>query len=144
MIDRYEVRLSGSGGQGLILAGKILAEAAAIFDGHNAVQTQSYGPEARGGASKAEVVISDRKMRLQLNRLAGIFFGLLAEVGLAGALVYEPHHARQEAFAPVGPGFALVFPLPAGGVHGIEIRIPFHKVAELMRGEFQRLVEAAF
>jgi len=59
MIDRYEVRLSGSGGQGLILAGKILAEAAVIFDGHNAVQTQSYGPEARGGASKAEVVISE-------------------------------------------------------------------------------------
>jgi 2-oxoglutarate ferredoxin oxidoreductase subunit gamma len=59
MMDRYDVRLSGSGGQGLILAGKILAEAAAIYDGRNAVQTQSYGPEARGGASKAEVVIKD-------------------------------------------------------------------------------------
>jgi 2-oxoglutarate ferredoxin oxidoreductase subunit gamma len=58
-MDRYDVRLSGSGGQGLILAGKILAEAVAIYDGHNAVQTQSYGPEARGGASKAEVVIKD-------------------------------------------------------------------------------------
>ena len=58
-MDRYDIRLSGSGGQGLILAGKILAEAAAIYDGHNAVQTQSYGPEARGGASKAEVVIMD-------------------------------------------------------------------------------------
>lgn len=59
MMQRYELRLSGSGGQGLILAGKIMAEAAAIYDGRNAVQTQSYGPEARGGASKAEVVISD-------------------------------------------------------------------------------------
>lgn len=58
-MDRYEVRLSGSGGQGLILAGKILAEAVVIYDHRNAVQTQSYGPEARGGASKAEVVISD-------------------------------------------------------------------------------------
>ncbi len=58
-MDRYEMRLSGSGGQGLILAGKIMAEAAVIYDGRNAVQTQSYGPEARGGASKAEVVISD-------------------------------------------------------------------------------------
>lgn len=57
--DRYEVRLSGSGGQGLILAGIILAEAAAIYDDKNAVQTQSYGPEARGGASKSEVIISD-------------------------------------------------------------------------------------
>jgi 2-oxoglutarate ferredoxin oxidoreductase subunit gamma len=59
MADRYEIRLSGSGGQGLILAGRILAEAVAIYEDRNAVQTQSYGPEARGGASKAEVVISD-------------------------------------------------------------------------------------
>lgn len=58
-IDRFEVRLAGSGGQGLILAGLILAEAAAIYDNKNAIQTQSYGPEARGGASKSEVVISD-------------------------------------------------------------------------------------
>ena len=55
---RVEFRLSGSGGQGLLLAGIVLAEAA-IQDGKNAVQTQSYGPEARGGSSKAEVVISD-------------------------------------------------------------------------------------
>ncbi len=56
---RYEVRLSGEGGQGLVLAGKILAEAAAIYDERNATQSQSYGPEARGGASKSEVIISD-------------------------------------------------------------------------------------
>jgi 2-oxoglutarate ferredoxin oxidoreductase subunit gamma len=56
--DRFEVRLAGAGGQGMILAGLILAEAAAIYDGKNAVQTQSYGPEARGGASGSEVVIS--------------------------------------------------------------------------------------
>ena len=55
---RVEFRLSGSGGQGLLLAGIVLAEAA-ILEGKNAVQTQSYGPEARGGSSKAEVVISD-------------------------------------------------------------------------------------
>jgi 2-oxoglutarate ferredoxin oxidoreductase subunit gamma len=58
LIDRTEIRLAGEGGQGMILAGIILAEAAAIYDGKNAVQTQSYGPEARGGASKAEVVIA--------------------------------------------------------------------------------------
>jgi 2-oxoglutarate ferredoxin oxidoreductase subunit gamma len=56
---RTEVRLAGEGGQGMILAGIILAEAAGIYSGKNVVQTQSYGPEARGGASKAEVVISD-------------------------------------------------------------------------------------
>jgi 2-oxoglutarate ferredoxin oxidoreductase subunit gamma len=55
--NRKEIRLAGEGGQGMILAGIILAEAAAIYDNKNATQTQSYGPEARGGASKAEVVI---------------------------------------------------------------------------------------
>ncbi len=59
MSFRYEMRLSGEGGQGLVLAGKILAEAAAIYDDRNATQSQSYGPEARGGASKSEVIISD-------------------------------------------------------------------------------------
>lgn len=58
MSKQLELRLSGSGGQGLITAGIILAEAA-LKDNMNAIQTQSYGPEARGGASKAEVIISD-------------------------------------------------------------------------------------
>ena len=55
---RIEIRLAGEGGQGMILAGIILAEAAAIYDNKNATQTQNYGPEARGGASQAEVIIS--------------------------------------------------------------------------------------
>jgi len=55
---RVDFRLSGSGGQGLLLAGIVLAEAA-ILEDKNAGQPQSYGPEARGGSSKAEVVISD-------------------------------------------------------------------------------------
>ncbi len=59
---RYEVRLSGEGGQGLVLAGKILAEAAAIYDDKNATQSQSYGPEARGGASRSEVIIADEEI----------------------------------------------------------------------------------
>jgi 2-oxoglutarate ferredoxin oxidoreductase subunit gamma len=59
MASRYELRFSGAGGQGLITAGIILAEAASIIEGKNAVQSQSYGPEARGGASKSEVIISD-------------------------------------------------------------------------------------
>lgn len=62
MAGRFEIRLAGSGGQGLILGGVILSEAAAIFDGKFATQTQSYGPESRGGASKSEVVISDEEI----------------------------------------------------------------------------------
>jgi 2-oxoglutarate ferredoxin oxidoreductase subunit gamma len=55
---RTEIRLSGSGGQGIILAATLLADAA-MLAGKQVVQTQSYGPEARGGASKAEVIIAD-------------------------------------------------------------------------------------
>jgi len=59
MCSRYELRLSGAGGHGLLLAGKVIAEAAAIYDGRTATQAQSYGPEARGGVSRSDVVISD-------------------------------------------------------------------------------------
>lgn len=60
-MKHWELRLSGSGGQGIITGGIILAEAA-ILDGKNALQTQTYGPEARGGASKAEVIISSEEI----------------------------------------------------------------------------------
>jgi 2-oxoglutarate ferredoxin oxidoreductase subunit gamma len=60
--DRCEIRLSGSGGQGMVLAGMILAEAIGINDGKNVVQTQSYGPEARGGASRSDLVVSSKEL----------------------------------------------------------------------------------
>jgi 2-oxoglutarate ferredoxin oxidoreductase subunit gamma len=60
--DRYEIRFGGSGGQGIILAAVILAEAAGAYEGFHVCQTQSYGPEARGGRSKAEVVISNQEI----------------------------------------------------------------------------------
>jgi 2-oxoglutarate ferredoxin oxidoreductase subunit gamma len=59
---RYEIRLSGSGGQGIILSGIILAEAMGLYGGKFVAQTQSYGPEARGGASRAEVIVSDEEI----------------------------------------------------------------------------------
>jgi 2-oxoglutarate ferredoxin oxidoreductase subunit gamma len=55
---RLEVRVSGSGGQGILLAAAVLADAVAAA-GREVVQTQSYGPEARGGASQAEVIASE-------------------------------------------------------------------------------------
>lgn len=58
---RTEVRMSGSGGQGVIMGTIILAEAA-FEDGKQVSQCQSYGPEARGGSSKAETIISDSKI----------------------------------------------------------------------------------
>ncbi len=55
---RVEVRLAGAGGQGIGLAGLVLAEAA-VLAGRNAAQSQAYGPESRGGASRSDVVIAD-------------------------------------------------------------------------------------
>jgi len=60
--DRFEMRLSGSGGQGMILASVILAEAIGADPSKKVIQTQSYGPEARGGASKADVVVSTNEI----------------------------------------------------------------------------------
>jgi len=60
--ERVEIRLAGMGGQGMVLAGLVLARAAAIHDGKNAVQSQSYGAQQRGGPSQSEVVISSREI----------------------------------------------------------------------------------
>lgn len=62
MANKVEIRLSGSGGQGVVLAAIILAEAAGIHEGMHVVQNQSYGVEARGGASRAEVIASDQEI----------------------------------------------------------------------------------
>ncbi len=58
-MDRLRMVFSGSGGQGVITASIILAEAAVLYENLNAVQSQSYGAEARGGATRSDVIISD-------------------------------------------------------------------------------------
>ncbi len=60
-MKRYEVRLAGSGGQGIVLAGIVLAEAG-LLEGHHVVHSQNYGPEARGGNSVSEVIFSDEEI----------------------------------------------------------------------------------
>ena len=59
---KKEIRICGFGGQGVILSGFIIGKAAAVFMDFHAVQSQSYGPEARGGAARSEIVISDQKI----------------------------------------------------------------------------------
>ncbi len=61
-MSRMDIKLGGFGGQGIVLSGYILGKAATIFDNMEAVLTQSYGPEARGGACSADVVISKSKI----------------------------------------------------------------------------------
>ena len=59
---KKEIRICGFGGQGVILSGFIFGKAASVFMDYNAVQSQSYGPEARGGAARSEVIVSDEKI----------------------------------------------------------------------------------
>lgn len=61
-MPRCEVRIAGFGGQGIINAGVILGKAACLYGPMNGTQTESYGPEARGGACRSEVVISDEEI----------------------------------------------------------------------------------
>lgn len=61
-INRCRFVFSGSGGQGVITASIILAEAAVLFDNLNAVQTQAYGAAARGGSTRADVIISNAEI----------------------------------------------------------------------------------
>jgi 2-oxoglutarate ferredoxin oxidoreductase subunit gamma len=60
--ERYEMRFCGSGGQGVITAAVIFAEAAGVYGDYYVCQTQSYGPQSRGGSSKAEVIISTQEI----------------------------------------------------------------------------------
>jgi 2-oxoglutarate ferredoxin oxidoreductase subunit gamma len=61
-MPHFEVRIAGMGGQGIIMAAVMIGRAASIFGGKNVTLTQSYGPESRGGACKAEVIVSDERI----------------------------------------------------------------------------------
>jgi 2-oxoglutarate ferredoxin oxidoreductase subunit gamma len=112
---RQEVLFAGFGGQGIVLAAYILGRAVAIHEGRHAVQIQSYGPEARGGACSSSVVISDRPVDFPYARRPGVM-ALLSRaaaekylpMALAGtAVLYEEDLVPR----PEVPG--EVHPIPA-------------------------------
>lgn len=59
-LNRFEIRFSGLGGQGIITLGKVMGQGLALGHGYNVTQTQSYGPEARGGSSRCDLVVSSQ------------------------------------------------------------------------------------
>jgi 2-oxoglutarate ferredoxin oxidoreductase subunit gamma len=91
-----EIRIGGVGGQGIVLAGRLLGIAAALFDGKEAVCTQSYGPEARGGASRSDVIISDKPVDYPYVTKADVLAVLFQEA-------YVRFHTR------VKPGAMLIY-----------------------------------
>jgi 2-oxoglutarate ferredoxin oxidoreductase subunit gamma len=76
--NKTEIRIGGSGGQGVVLAAQILGKAA-VLDGRNVLQTQAYGAEARGSMAKSEVIISDGKIGFPAVRKCDILVAMSQE-----------------------------------------------------------------
>ncbi|MFY9638589.1 MAG: 2-oxoacid:ferredoxin oxidoreductase subunit gamma [Methanobacterium sp.] len=105
---RKDIRIAGFGGQGIILAGIVIGKAAALHDGIHAVQTQSYGPEARGGASRTEVVVSDEEVDYPKVQNPDIFVAMshtallayLSDLKDGGILIVDPDLISEEEVMP--------------------------------------------
>ncbi|MFC1895443.1 2-oxoacid:acceptor oxidoreductase family protein [Thermodesulfobacteriota bacterium] len=103
-MSRCRMVFSGSGGQGVITASVIFSEAAVLHDGLNAVQSQSYGPEARGGATRADVVLSDAEIRYPKVIRPNVLVSLTQEaynsyspaIRPGGLLLTDSHFVTQE------------------------------------------------
>ncbi len=101
--ERFEIRIAGFGGQGVMTIGRILGEAFSLHEGKNSVNTQSYGPESRGGACRSEVVVSDGEIHYPNVRKADLFIAL-SQVGLdtyiadlreGGILLLDPNAVKN-------------------------------------------------
>lgn len=112
-----EIRISGFGGQGVMLAANIVGKAAAIFEGGYATMTESYGPEARGGASSAQLVLSDRPVLYPYVDSPDVLIALSQEafsrfapgIRSGGMLIVESDLVRVEGIAES----IRVFSIPA-------------------------------
>lgn len=100
---RFEIRVAGFGGQGVVTVGKILGTAFTVFEGENSVNSQSYGPESRGGACKSEVIVSDGEINYPHVRRADIFIALsqlaldtyISDLREGGILIVDPNSVKN-------------------------------------------------
>lgn len=114
--QRFEIRIAGFGGQGVVTIGKILGTAFSIYGGLNSVNTQSYGPESRGGACRSEVVASDGEINYPYVRRADVLVALsqvavdtyLDDLKEGGILIIDPQAIQS---VPAADRFR-VFPVP--------------------------------
>ena len=101
--DRYEIRIAGFGGQGVVTIGRILGEAFSLYEGKNSVNTQSYGPESRGGACKSDVVVSGGEIHYPNVRKADVLVALsqvaldtyLPDLKKGGILLLDPGSVKD-------------------------------------------------
>jgi 2-oxoglutarate ferredoxin oxidoreductase subunit gamma len=92
-LARFEIRLSGTGGQGIITLGRILGYGLAIGHGYYVSQTQSYGPEARGGASRADLVVSSEPISYPKTETVDLLVALSQEACYKYYRFIKPHGA---------------------------------------------------
>jgi 2-oxoglutarate ferredoxin oxidoreductase subunit gamma len=112
-----EIRIAGFGGQGVMLAANIIGKAAAIYGGGYATMTQNYGPEARGGASSSQLVLSGEPILYPYTTKPDVLIVLsqeaytrfVGEMNPKGMLLIEEDLVRLDAL----PGEARVFSIPA-------------------------------
>ena len=125
---RVEIRIAGLGGQGVVLAGQILGKAA-IFEGFNAVQTQSYGAEARGSAAKSEVIIADDRIWYPYVRKCDILIALsqealnkyIKDLKENGMLIVDSVHVKELPSKVEAKVFSIPFSKIAKENFGAEI-----------------------
>jgi len=123
MKNRYSIRISGFGGQGVVLSGYIVGRAAAIYDNKNSAFTQSYGPEARGGACSACVVIEKGEIGYPIVKEADFLIALSKEG-------YEKYAAKITSQALIFIDSDLVSQVPIDNVK--VLGIPATRFAEEM------------
>ncbi len=114
---RTELRVTGFGGQGIILAGYIIGKAAAVYDGQHATMVQAYGPEARGSACSSQVIIDSEPILYPYIRKMDILLALSQEgydkfapqLHKDGILLYD----QDLVEIGVAPDVKVVKPVPA-------------------------------
>ena len=119
---RTEIRIAGTGGMGVVLAGVIVGEAAVVHGGLNAVQSQSYGSEARGTAAKSEIIVSDKSIRYPKVRKAD-YSVLMSQKALEMYL----KDAREDGVLIVDPDLVRVDDIE--GAYEV-VKVPAMKIAD--------------
>jgi 2-oxoglutarate ferredoxin oxidoreductase subunit gamma len=101
--DRFEIRVAGFGGQGVVTIGRVLGVAFTIHEGINSVNTRSYGPESRGGACRSEVVVSQGEIHYPSVRKADVLVALsqtaldkyIKDLKEDGILLIDPNSVKD-------------------------------------------------
>ena len=145
-MGRYEIRIGGFGGQWIVTMAVVIGESATLFDKKYVVQTQSYGPEARGGASKSEVVISDDEVDYPKVIAPDVFIAMSRAAYLEyvhglkenGVLIIDTDLVKVESELPEG---VRVYSVPATRIADQEVRSK-QTTNVVMMGAFAAITKA--